>query len=319
MAILQSAAGYGAGLEATPLARPGYYNNIIARVHEKDFLPEITNSEINERIVRCNQTVQIMRAPEVGEWRNYQKNQQLVPNQISFDATCLQICNAAYNAIKFDQTDIYFACERWAMFEEKFLEEVYKKYVAMQRRWVLTAMILEADPRNKGSAAGKHGNIDLGSQSNPVVVDKDNFPLRLAQIAQVLREQLMWVPGEMFIILPTDFYSVLMQSNFANAAWTGACKPCSIAIDGMWGIQLGGFNIIESVNVPYVIADDGTISYYIIAGHRSAFAYASDIIEGRLVYPTDSFSVQYQMLAVWGGKMIYPEAIAVGLWTFKTT
>ena len=49
-APLQSASGYG-GLDATPLARPGYYNEIMARVYERDFLPEITNSEIDERII----------------------------------------------------------------------------------------------------------------------------------------------------------------------------------------------------------------------------------------------------------------------------
>ena len=37
MAILNSASGYG-GLEATPLARPGYCNEIINRVYERDFL-----------------------------------------------------------------------------------------------------------------------------------------------------------------------------------------------------------------------------------------------------------------------------------------
>ena len=49
MARMQSASGYG-GLESTPLARPGYFNEIMNRVYERDFLPEITNSQIDERI-----------------------------------------------------------------------------------------------------------------------------------------------------------------------------------------------------------------------------------------------------------------------------
>lgn len=314
---MPSSSGYG-GLEATPLARPGYYNEIITRVYERDFLSEITNSEIDERITRCHQKVQIMKSPTVGPWRSYQKNQEMVPNQISADALCLDICNAAYNAIKIDKTDIYFACERWVPWEEKFLDEVYESYVAMQREWVLTAMIMEASPQNRGSAAGRFGTIDLGSRGNPVVVDKENIPLRMAQLQQVLMEQLRWKDGEMFIVMPIAFRPVLSMSNFANAAWTGNCKPCSYGIDGLWNVPLGGFNVIETTHAPYVVEPDGRVCFYVIAGHRSAFAYASDIIEGRIVESERTFGLEYQMLAVWGGKMLYPEAIAVAYWTFRT-
>jgi len=313
---LNSASGYG-GLEATPLARIGYYNEIITRIYERDFLPMITNSDINERIVQCNQQVQIMKAPEVGGWRTYQKNQELIPNQISTDAICLQICNAAYNAIKIDKTDIHFACDRWASWEAAFLDAVYESYVEMQRKWVLTAMILEASAQNKGAKAGKFGKIDLGSRGNPVVVNKDTITRRMAELQQVLMEQLRWKNGEMFAVLPTAFRLALAESNFANASWTGSCRTCSYGIDGMWEEPLVGFNIIETTHSPFVIETDGRVCFYIIAGHKSAFAYASDIIEGRLVESERTFGVEYQMLAVWGGKMLYPEAIAIAYWTFE--
>lgn len=315
MPFLQSSSGYG-GLEATPLARPGYFNEIIARVYERDFLPEITNSDINERITRCHQEVQILKAPEVAGWRTYQKNQPLVPNQITAEAMCLQICNAAYNSIKIDQTDIYFACERWSPWEEKFLDAVYESYVEMQRTWVLTAMILEASPYNKGAHAGKYGNVDLGSRGNPVVVNKDNIALRFAQLMEVLSDNLRWKDDEMFIVIPNQFYTVFAQSQFANTAFVGSCKPCSYTVDGKWNLPILGFTVIQTVHLPYVIEADGRVCFYIIAGHKSAFAYASDIIEGRIVKPTNTFGVEYQMLAVWGGKMLYPEAVAVGYWTF---
>lgn len=111
-APLQSASGYG-GLDATPLARPGYYNEIMARVYERDFLPDITNSDIDERIIRCHQQVQILKAPEVGPWRSIQKNQEMIPSQVTAEAICFEICNAAYNDIKFDKLDIRWACDRW--------------------------------------------------------------------------------------------------------------------------------------------------------------------------------------------------------------
>lgn len=313
-APMQSASGYG-GLDATPLARPGYFNEIIAHIYERDFLPEITNSDINEEIVKCHQTVQIMKAPEVGPWRSLQKNQEMVPNQISAEAVELNICNAAYQDIKIDQLDIEFACDRWDAWEEKFLDEVYESYVKMQRDWVLSALILEADPGNKGAHAGKYGDIDLGSRGNPVSVNKDNIALHFANLQRVLMERLRWVENEMYLVLPVAMRTVLIQSNFANAAWNGTGKR-TFAIDGMWSEQISGFNIVESVNVPYVKETDGRICYYVIAGHKQAFAYASSIIDGRIVMPERTWSAEYQMLAVWGGKMLYPDAVAVGYWTF---
>lgn len=315
MKPLQSASGYGS-LDASPLAKPGYYNEIINRVYERDFLPEITNSQIDERIIRCHQQVQIMKAPEVGPWRSYQKNQELLPNQISAEAVCFDICNAAYNAIKIDQVDIHFACESWDAWEEAFLDATYESLVKMLREWVLAAMIMESDPHNRGVTAGKHGNISLGARGNPVVVNPASAPLFFMQLQQILADHLRWKDNEMFVVMPKEFKSVLAMSNFANSEWVGDAKKTSIAIDGMWNTQLAGFNIFETVNLPYVVEADGRVCYYLVAGHKSAFAYASDIIEGRVVQPTDSFSVEYQMLAVWGGKMIYPESIAVAYVTF---
>lgn len=313
---MKSASGYG-GLEALPFMQPGFYNEIIARVIERDFLQEITNGDIDERIVRCHQEVQIMRAPEVGPWRAYEKNQEMVPNQVTTDAICLSICNAAYNAIKVDSLDVHFMCDRYSAWEEAFLDASYNSYTDMQRDWVLSSMLMEASPSNRGAAAGKFGNIDLGSRGNPVVVDKDNVMLRLTQLRQVLTQQNRWKSGEMFVVLPTEFESVLSMSNLANAAYAGSCKPCSYNIDGLWDTQLAGFNVIETNHAPFVIEDDNLVSYYVIAGHRSAFAYVSDIIKGRIVENPRTFGLEYQMLAVWGGKMITPEAIAVGYWTFK--
>lgn len=215
MARMQSASGYG-GLESTPLARPGYFNEIMNRVYERDFLPEITNSQIDERITYCHQQVQIMKAPEVGEWRTLQKNQEMIPNQVSTEAICLEVCNAAYNDIKIDQLDIRWACERWDAWEEAFLDAVYEKYVEMQRKWVLTAMIIEASPRNMGAHAGQYHKTDLGSRGNPVVVNKDNIALQVTKLQEILMDNLRWVEGDMFLVVPVQFRSILAQSNYSN-------------------------------------------------------------------------------------------------------
>jgi len=314
--LLQHSSGYG-GLDNTPLARPGYYNEIMNVVYERDFLPEITNNQINERITACTQMVQILKAPEVPDWRSYQINQEMVPAQITANSICLYIDQAAYQSIKIDKLTIRWACERWAQWEAKFLEATYEKYVKAQREWVLTAMMLEADPRNKGNRSGQYANINLGARGNPVVVNKDNLLVQFALMQQVLMEHLAWKQGEMFMVVPVHLRPVLIQSRLADASFTGSCAPCSVAIDGMWSHPISGFNLIETIHLPGIIESDGRLCFYIIAGNKEAFAYAADVIEGRIMENPKTFGLEYQMLSVWGGKMLYPERVAVAYWTFE--
>lgn len=313
--MYKSASGYG-GLEATPLARIGYYDEIIAQAWEKDFLPEITNSEINERITQCNQMVQFTRQPKVGPWRPYDKNQPLIANQLTPESFCLTICNAAYQDIKFDKMDIARACNQWDAWEASFLDSTYQSLTDMWRSWVLNAMVLEADPGNKGNKAGIRHNISLGQSGAPTMVTPNNITRQFARLKQVLRDRQRWEDDKMFVIVPTALNEILSVSPYANVAAMGECKPCSQAIDGFMTHKLFGFNPIESSHVPSFVDATGELTYYIIAGHRDAFGFAADIIEGRLVEPSRNFGVEYQMLAAWGGKAIYPDALAVGYWAF---
>lgn len=307
---MQSASGYGGGVEASPMARPGYYNKFITRVYEKDIVPQITNGEITQDLVTCNQEVQIQIAPDVPDFRSYQKNQQMEAAQITSDAKCFRVCNAVYNDIKVDELDIHFSCEMWAPYEEKLLQGLYQKWVALTREYVFTQMIAETSPQMKGNNAGVLRNVNLGAPGNPVAVNPDNIIFVLSQLMQVLRETQRFIPGEMFLIVPVQLMSVLALSKYADASFVGSCNSCSMIIDGMWNRQLFGFNVYESIHVP-VTQDGNRICFYIIAGHRMAYAYIGDIIRGRIVRPDRTFGVEYQLLGVYGGKMLYEDAMAV--------
>ena len=313
MALFPSSSGY-AGIEATPLARIGYSDFILSRVYEEDWLPRITSSELLEPVTKCNQVIQIMRAPEVGPMRTYQKNQQLVPNTVGTDARCLTICNLGYQDIKFDTTDVKQACENWAPFEEKLLESMYQSYVDSQRRYVLSRMMAQVSPLTSLGTAGRNHDIDLGYPGHPLSVTPENLPVVLAKLQRVLIEQKRWVEGEMFIIVPPILRTYLAMSNYSNSEWS--CK-CGGIISGMWDHELFGFQPIESIHVPVRMDESGSLSFYIIAGHKEATAYASDILESRLITnDPDYFGVRYQYLVAWGAEVIYPDALAMGYWTF---
>lgn len=313
MPMFQSASGY-ANIEATPLARVDYSDVILSRVYEDDWLSRVTNSTLLQPVTECNQVIQIMKAPEVGPMRTYQINQQLVPNTISTDAICLTVCNLGYQDIKFDSLHIKMACERWKAFEEKFLESMYQSYVDSQRKFVLGRMMAGVDPRTSLDTAGKFMNVNLGKPGAPRHVTPQNLPVVLAELQRVLLESKRWKDGEMFIIVPPILRTYLAMSNYANSEWS--CK-CGGIISGMWDHELFGFQPIESIHVPARIDETGALSFYIIAGHKDATAYASNIIESRLITNDPNyFGVRYQYLVAWGADVIYPDALALGYWTF---
>lgn len=313
MAIFQSASGYP-GIESSPLARVGYSDVILSRVFEDDWLPRITSSELLEPVTRCNQIIQLMRAPEVGPMRSYQKNQQLYPNTVGTDARCLTICNMGYQDIKFDLSDVKQACERWAPFEEKMLESLYQSYVDHQRKFVLGRMMAQVSPLTSLNGAGKHGDINLGQPGAPIHVTPANLPVVLGDLQRALLEQKRWRDGEMFIIVPPHLRTYLAMSNYSNSLWS--CT-CGTIISGVWDQQIFGFTVIESNHVPVRRDTNGELSFYIIAGHREATAYASNIIESRLISGDPNyFGVRYQYLVAYGAEVIYPDALAVGYWTF---
>lgn len=313
MPMFPSASGY-TGMEATPLARIGYSDIILSKIYEEDWLPRITNSELLEPVTQCNQIIQLMRAPEVGPMRSYQKNQQLVPNTVTTEARCLQICFASYQDIKFDSLDVKQACDRWADYEDKLLEAIYQSYVDEQRRFVLGRMMAQVSPLTSLSAAGRLHDINLGAPGNPVHITPQNLPVVLANLQRALIEQKRWVDGGMFIIVPPILRTYLAMSNYANSEWS--CK-CGGIVSGMWDHELFGFQPIESIHVPVRRDESGALSFYIIAGNKDATAYASNIIESRLITnDPNSFGIRYQFLAAWGAEVIYPEALAMGYWTF---
>lgn len=313
MPMFPSASGYP-GIEATPLARHGYSDLILSRVYENDWLPRITASELLEPVTRCMQSIQIMQAPEVGPLRAYVKNQQLVPSTVGTEARCLTICNLGYQDIKFDETDIQMACDRWAAFEQKLLESMYQSYVDSQREYVLSRMMAQVSPLTSGTIAGRNRDINLGAPNAPVMVTPRNLPKVLFDIQRALIEQKRWKDGEMFLIVPPILRTYLAMSNYSNQEWS--CS-CGTIVSGMWDKQLAGFNTIESIHVPVRMDETGKLSFFIIAGHKEATAYASNIIKARLnTSDPNSFGVRYQYLVAWGAEVIYPDALALAYWTF---
>ncbi|MDR1872021.1 MAG: hypothetical protein LBS60_08940 [Deltaproteobacteria bacterium] len=303
---IQEASGLG-GLANTPLAQLYLYEKIMDRYYEHDFLGEITNSEIQERITSCAQEVQIIKAPDVGDWNSYSLGQEMVHNSATFTATKLSICYAAYLALQFDDVQMHWTCD-WPKYEEKILESCYENFVKHQRSWVFSELVSGVDPHNQGNNAGLYANHNLGSKAAPLRITPTNLPLFLGTMQIVLQEQNHWVDNEMFLVVPREFRNIFMLSNYANVSMVGGSK--STLIDGMWHDLVDGFNVIETNHLPSML-NSGHQCFYMIAGHRDAYAYAADIIGERITKAENVWVTKYQMLAVWGGAMLNPNFLVI--------
>lgn len=314
---LGSASGYGS-IHDTPLATKGYHSRIIERGWEKDILGEIVNTRIVAQAFDCNQVVEFILQPDVGPWRKYEDNQVIKPDTVQITSVQMTLCNQAYKAIKIDNNLQRNLCQFWSKFEAGFLDSCYRELSGMWHSFVLSAMVLESDRRNKGANAGRDRSINLGTVGAPVRVTPVNLPVNLMNLRNVLVHNNRWKNGEMFLIVPPEFSNVVIQSEYRLAADISCCKDPSMLLTGELPGQLAGFRTIESMRT--ISAFDTTVNkqaYYILAFWKEAFAFYGDITEGRIIEDKDYWGRQYQMAALWGGKAIYGDAIAVGYWTFE--
>ena len=313
---LGSASGYGS-IHDTPLATKGYHSQIIARGWEKDIIGEIVNTRIIGDDFECNDVVEFLLQPDVGPWRSYEDNQLIQPDQVSLTSFQMTLCNQAYKALKFDKGFKRSMCAMWDQFEDAFLDSAFQELSGMWHEYVFTAMVIEADRLNKGANAGRHRAMDLGTVGKPIRVTPDNVAARLYDLRSILVQRNRWHNNEMFLVVPPEFGGVIVRSEYRNAADLSCCKDPSILLTGEYPSMLSGFRVLESMRTPGGFDEVANRqAFYILAFWKEAYAFYGDITEGRIIEAEQYFGFQYQMAALWGGKAIYGDAIAVGYWVF---
>ena len=246
--------------------------------------------------------------PDVGEWRPHTVGGELIHNQVTLTAFKLKICYAAYLAFQFDDMTIHYTCQ-WPMVEERLLTKGYESYVGMMRRFVFSEMISLVDIQNQGTSAGRFGTVNLGDASHPLRITPTNAPALIGSLQQILNEWTYWIDNQMFLIVPIEFRQIIQLSKLADASYSGMSE--SMLVDGKWPRQLSGFDVYDTAHLPRFVMPGGEVCWYFIAGSREAYAYASDIIMARVVRGENTITTKYQMVAAWGGAMLYPRKLVV--------
>lgn len=317
MANTVVASGYKE-LLGTPLGEGVVYaGTIIDRNFEDDMLHYITNSRVLDELTRCGQVIQFNKPARVGAWRPYELNQHMVADQPTSDGLCITVCDMAYKSIKVDKTDIWRACNRWDEFETSFLNDSWYHLSELWHSSALTGMQLQVSARNLGKNAGRYGNIDLGSVGNALHLTPDNIVTFFSKMRDTLQDAGRWYDGEMFVIVPSAMETLLLETMFAKQLCCNTGE--NVLFKGMKASDILGFTVISSNRLrPTVDPATRRLVYPILAGWNEAYAFTGDIIDARVAEMPRSFGVTYDMLSVYGGGVIYPEALAKAYVTFST-
>lgn len=209
------------------------------------------------------------------------------------------------------------------------LIDTFSADAAQQMRIAIDSDVLyrafnQADTANKGATAGaKSGKYNLGTDTAPITLTASNVLEKILQMASVMDEQNLPDDGRWLLIDPFT-RSLLMQSNLAQANFMG--DNTSIVRNGLIG-TIDRFKLyvtnhlpkaIAGTNTPWLSGDgtdnsvtstSGLARRALVAGHKSALTFASQITKMETVRNTSDFGDYVRSLNVYGSKVVAPKSM----------
>jgi hypothetical protein len=202
------------------------------------------------------------------------------------------------------------------------LMDVFTNDAAMQMKIQIDQDVLggtfnQGAAYNQGDAAGKiSGAFDLGTDDVPVTLSALNILQNITALSSVLDEANVPETDRFLVISPTE-RQILMQSNLAQAQFMG--DPSSILRNGKVGM-IDRFTVYVSNLLPRAAAgenwvggvDAGTAKRHaIMAGHKSAITFASQIAKVESLQNPNDFGTLIRGLNVYGYKVVQADGLAL--------
>ena len=209
------------------------------------------------------------------------------------------------------------------------LIDTFSADAAQQMRIAIDSDVLyrafnQADAANKGATAGaKSGKYPMGTDTAPIALTAGNVLEKILQMASVMDEQNLPDEGRWLLIDPFT-RSLLMQSNLAQANFMG--DNTSIVRNGLIG-TIDRFKLyvtnhlpkaVVGTNTPWLSGDgtdnsvtstSGLARRVLLAGHKSALTFASQITKMETVRNTADFGDYVRSLNVYGSKVVAPKSL----------
>ncbi len=264
---------------------------------------EVANTDYEGEITSMGDKVHIRTVPDI-TIRDYVKGQSLVYDTPEAETVELLIDQGKYYSFKINDVD---KAQSDMDYMEQWSDDAGEQLKIAIDTDILANVYADADSDNKGSSAGtKSGNIDLGSSGSPVEVTKANAVDKIVEIGQVLDEQN--VPEtDRWMVIPPWLRTRALLGELKDASLTGDGK--SALRNGRLGV-IDRFTLYNSNNLTKVNdASYGGDVWEIVAGHKSALTFASQLVNNEDLPNPNDFGRLIRGLQVFGYSVIKPTAM----------
>ena len=269
-----------------------------AKFYKTTVFSEISNNDWEGEIKGQGDKVHIRTIPTI-TINDYAKGDNLtnqVPNSAPIE---LLIDKGKYFAVVLDDVD--------AVQTDIKLMDIFTNDATEQMKIAIDGLILDgvkgsAAAANKGATAGViSGNINLGTDSAPRAITKDNVLDLLLDAGQVLDEQNVPESGR-WVVIPSWVASMIKRSDLKQAYLTG--DSVSPLRNGKLGM-IDRFTVYVSNNLPKTNDGDS----YLLAGTKDAITFASQMTNVETLRAQSTFGNIVRGLNVFGYSVIKPEAL----------
>ena len=184
-------------------------------------------------------------------------------------------------------------------------------------RDVLAGTFNQGAAGNQGATAGQiSGGYNLGTDSAPVTLTASNILQSITALSSVLDEANVPETDRWLVITPTE-RQILMQSNLAQAQFMGDAS--SVLRNGKIGM-IDRFSVYVSNLTPRAAAAQnwtggaqaGALKRHaIMAGHKSAITFASQIAKVESLQNPNDFGTLVRGLNVYGYQVVQANGLAL--------
>lgn len=237
------------------------------------------------------------------EIRDYQKGKTIKYDAPESPNVELLIDRAKYFAFGVDDIDKYQSDLKLL---NDWSDDAGEQMKAVVDRDVLGTIYADVDAANQGTTAGAiSASYGLGTTGSAIQLHEDNIIDYIVHLGSVLDEQAAPETGR-WLVLPTWATNRVKRSELKDASLAG--DGTSILRNGRMGM-IDRFTVYRSNHVPGV-NDGGNMCYNILAGHKSALTFASQIVKTESLKTESSFGQKVRGLHVYGFKVVNGKGIA---------
>lgn len=299
---------------------------LLAKFYANTMLSEIANTDYEGELQNQGDTIRIRLAPSI-QINDYEVGSNLqyeVPTPIFQD---MQVNKGKYFGVQVSDVLAYQSdMDLMNMFTEDAAKQLK---INIENEVFFNSFVTEGpDAANAGTTAGKISEAyDLGNDTNPVdQSDADNILNTILRMSVALDEQNVPEDGRWLVLSPFD-RQLLMRSNIAQADFTGDSSSTirtgrigtidrfSVYVSNLLPRADAGRAFVPGLADPSDGASVGGAKKrrMMVAGTNHAMSFAMTVNKTEPLRNQTDFGDIVRGLAIYGRKVVKPEALAISV------